>query len=108
MAYRKMNRGKTVLFLLIGLIGLVFLSPSPSLSQQLNKRKQLDSASQARINRAMASSRQQEGGDIEKKPKDHITRDCNQNVAGVKVQKGQRAPREVTTVVRGDVISLCR
>lgn len=77
-------------------------------AQQLNKRKHADPASQAKINRAMPQSRMEQGGELDVSSRSKVSRNCNLNVGNVQVEKGARAPREVNTVIRGDVINLCR
>lgn len=77
-------------------------------AKEYNKRKHADPGSQSKINRAMPQSRVKQGGDVEYQPGANVKRSCNTNIGNIKVARGARAPRSVTTVVRGDVITLCR
>jgi hypothetical protein len=77
-------------------------------AKEYNKRKHADPGSSAKINRAMPQSRVKKGGKIEYVPGANVKRSCNTNIGNVKIARGARAPRSVTTVVRGDVITICK
>lgn len=76
-------------------------------AQQINERKGADPGSKAKINRAMPQSRVQQGDNVQAF-EGQASRECNVNVGNVKLEKGQKAPREVITVIRGDVVNTCR
>lgn len=77
-------------------------------AQELNKRKWAPPENQAKINRVMPKSRVQMQPGMTSTGT-QIKRQCgNVGVGNVKTQKGQKAPREVITVVRGDVMQVCR
>lgn len=76
-------------------------------AQQINERKDADPGSKAKINRAMPQSRVQQGGNVQSFG-GQASRSCNVNVGNVALEKGQKAPREVITVIRGDVVNTCR
>ncbi len=76
-------------------------------AQQINERKDADPGSKAKINRAMPQSRVQSNGNVQAF-EGQASRSCNVNVGNVELEKGQKAPREVITVIRGDVVNTCR
>ena len=76
-------------------------------AQQINERKDADPGSKAKINRAMPQSRVQSNGNVQSFG-GQASRSCNVNVGNVELEKGQKAPREVITVIRGDVVNTCR
>lgn len=89
---------------------LMALSIAPDVqADALNKQRDMDSSSSAKIMRAQAEAMRQgsaqdmrSGGTLTKPAK------CGANVGNVVVQKGANAPREVNTFVKGDVISVCK
>jgi hypothetical protein len=78
-------------------------------AQQLNKRKHASPGQQAKINRALPQSRVNNNGKgVNSTRGGGAQRSCDLNVANTNIEKGQRAPREVVNVIRGDVIKVCR
>jgi hypothetical protein len=75
--------------------------------QQINDRKGADPGAKAKIGRAMPQSRVQQGDTVQSYG-GQSSRSCNVNVGNVKTEKGEKAPREVITVIRGDVVNTCR
>ena len=77
-------------------------------AQQINKRKWPGPGEQAKINRVLPQSRVQSGDGITSSS--GITRQgCGDiGIGNVTTKRGQRGPREVITVVRGDVVKICR
>ncbi|MBF0155412.1 MAG: hypothetical protein HQL64_16885 [Magnetococcales bacterium] len=101
-----MKSSKCLLLAIVLGISLPFRLASAA---EFNQRSHADPGSDAKINRAMPQSRMNtNGGNLEAAPGQNVKRSCNSSVGAVKVEKGARAPREVTTVVRGDVINVCR
>lgn len=81
------------------------LAAAPLLSQELNQRQGLEPRTQAKINRTMAETMRQNNPTVPQpltKPAQ-----CGVNVGNV-VTKGATAPRDVTTVIKGDAISVCK
>lgn len=77
-------------------------------AQQINKRKWAPPSDQAKINRVMPKSRVQMQPGMTSTGS-QVKRQCgNVGVGNVQTKKGQKAPREVITVVRGDVMQICR
>ena len=96
---------------MIGCVAAITLLATAGEAQQINKRKWADPGDQSKINRVMPKSRV-----LATQNKQGITssgsqlkRQCgNVGVGNVQTKKGQRAPREVITVVRGDVMQVCK
>ena len=89
----------------------IALFSSAGEAQQINKRAWADPGDQSKINRVMPKSRvlanKNKKGITSSGSK--LTRQCgNVGVGNVQTKKGQRAPREVITVVRGDVMQVCK
>lgn len=102
-----MKNQKYLIFPVVGL-GILF-SVSMASAAEFNQRQHADPGSQSKINRAMPQSRMNtNGGNLDTQPGQNVNRNCNSSVGAVKIEKGAKAPREVTTVVRGDVINVCR
>lgn len=77
-------------------------------AQELNKRRWADPEDQSKINRVMPKSRVQQKKGMTSTGS-QIKRQCgNTSIGNVQTQKGQKGPREVITVVRGDVMQICR
>ena len=77
--------------------------PAGAWADALNKPKGLPAGVSAKVERAKAESRRSSQGKSMKLTKGA---ECSPSVGTVKIAKGARAPREITTVV-GDVISVC-
>lgn len=92
---------------LCGAVLLAFSVAIPASAQEINKRNRADPGAQSTINRAIPQSRATATG-IEQEQRRKARRSCNQNIANVNSQAGARAPRQVITVIRGDVINVCR
>jgi len=78
---------------------------APSFAQELNQRPGMDPRTQAKINRNMAETMRQNNPSVPQpltKPSQ-----CGLSVGNV-VAQGGTAPREVTTVIKGDAISVCK
>ncbi|MCR9255840.1 MAG: hypothetical protein NXI16_07050 [Alphaproteobacteria bacterium] len=104
-----MKRTISVVAALLMVTGLLVVAPPAATvaeAQQINQRSMVKPKDKAKIGRSMSSSRAKATGAVRSQP-GLVTRDCNTNVGNVEVEEGQRAPREVTTIIRGDVISLC-
>lgn len=81
-------------------------------AKDINHREFLPPGARAKVNTFMAQSwRQRAEGNEAMRSRRSDTVTCgSQQVGNVKVQPGQRAPREVITAIQGDVINLanCR
>lgn len=86
-------------------VAVLTLTAAPSLSQELNQRQGLDPRTQAKINRTMAETMRQNNPAVP--PPLTKPAQCGVNVGNV-VTGGGNAPREVTTVIKGDAISVCK
>lgn len=78
-------------------------------AQEINKRAWADPGEQAKINRVMPQSRLQQKKDGLTSTGTQLRRECGDvGVGNVQTEKGQKAPKDVITVVRGDVIQVCK
>jgi len=87
-------------------LGLILMIFTNSLfADALNKPQGMSSASQAKVLRAMANSFANNEQD-----KMHAQKGatCSPQVGVTNISGNAQAPREVTTVIRGDVISVCK
>ncbi|MBF0354418.1 MAG: hypothetical protein HQL43_04175 [Alphaproteobacteria bacterium] len=90
------------------LIGLgAFAVSSTSFAQELNQRQDIDSRTGAKIMRMQAETMRQGNQNNTQKP---LTKpaECGVNVGNVTTTQGGNTPKEVTTVITGDVISVCK
>ncbi|PWC48880.1 hypothetical protein [Azospirillum sp. TSA6c] len=95
----------THVFRVILAAAALWAAAAPSFSQELNQRQGLDPRTQAKINRTMAETMRQNSPNVPQpltKPAQ-----CGVNIGNV-VTQGGAAPREVTTVIKGDAISVCK
>lgn len=92
----------------IGFAGLLILSVAPVFlqAQELNQRQDVDPRAGAKLMRMQAESMRQNNPQ-QKQPLTQPTQ-CGANAGNVIVQKGAQAPREVNTMIKGDVISVCK
>lgn len=75
--------------------------------QQLNDRKYVPPDSAATINKIIASQGSL-GADLVDPALVNTGKDCTVQAGNVKIQSGQTAPEKVTTVIKGDVINVCK
>ncbi|MBF8274347.1 MAG: hypothetical protein HW380_3452 [Magnetococcales bacterium] len=87
---------------------LMSLPVSHVWGDDLNKRRDMDTSSSSKMLRAEAEAmRQGSAADMRSKSLTKPAK-CGVNVGNVTVQKGAMGPREVNTLVKGDVISVCK
>ncbi|MEO5334376.1 MAG: hypothetical protein H7839_20365 [Magnetococcus sp. YQC-5] len=79
---------------------------SSVLADDLNKRRDMDAGTASKMMRAEAEANRQ-GQALRQQPLTKPAK-CGTNIGNVTVQKGAMAPREINTVVKGDVISVCK
>ncbi|MBF0294621.1 MAG: hypothetical protein HQL96_05490 [Magnetococcales bacterium] len=95
----------------VGIVALLlaFTASSTVLGDDLNKRRDMDNNSSAKMLRAEAEAMRQ-GSAQDMRSGKSLTKPakCNTSVGNVTIQKGAMAPREVNTFVKGDVISVCK
>ncbi|MCB1780538.1 MAG: hypothetical protein KDJ34_10715 [Candidatus Competibacteraceae bacterium] len=90
------------------LILLLFsLNSVVAYAQQLNERKYVPPDSAATINKIIASQGSM-GADLVDPALINKGKDCTVKVGSVNLQPGETAPKEVVTVVKGDVINVCK
>jgi len=92
-------------FIHILVVASVELATTPWVAAEINQRQNLDPGANAKVQRHIAKAWAQDGG------QDTATtgpdEQCgNQGVGNVVVPRGTQSPREVITVVRGDVINV--
>lgn len=76
-------------------------------AQQLNDRKYVPPSSAATINKVIAGQGSV-GADIVDPSLLNKGKDCVASVGSTTSQAGRSAPRQVVTVVKGDVINICK
>lgn len=76
-------------------------------TQQLNDRKYVPPDSAATINKIIAAQGSM-GADLVDPALVNQGKDCTVQAGTVKLQAGQTAPQKVTTVIKGDVINVCK
>ncbi len=77
------------------------------LAGDINKRLGPDPGTQAMINRVIPQSRSTGASYGDMRP--NINADaCSQDLGNVTIESGGRIPLQVNTVIRGDVINVCR
>ncbi|MBF0460437.1 MAG: hypothetical protein HQL87_03495 [Magnetococcales bacterium] len=100
-----MNR--QVVRLVLGLSLIVSVVLPVRGEDALNRRKDMDASASSKVVRAEAASMQQGQGQGMNQPLTNPAK-CGTNVGTVVVEKGATAPREINTVVKGDVINVCK
>jgi hypothetical protein len=84
---------------------ILVLITTNSFADDLNKPRTLSSGSNAKIAKAIAQSY---GNNQQSKMYQPKGATCSPQVGVVNVGRNSTVPKEVTTVVKGDVISVCR
>ncbi len=88
---------------------ILIISIGATQAQEINKRRWPDPGEQAKINRVMPQSRVQQGNKNITSTGSQLNAECGDiNIGNVETKRGQRAPREVITIVRGDVLKVCK
>lgn len=90
---------------LIFMAAALSLVAPPLFSQELNQRQNLAPGTQAKVNRAMAESMRQQNPNQPQALTNPAG--CGMAVGNV-VTKGGTGPREVTTIIKGDAINVCK
>jgi len=86
-------------------LAILFLWHSVSFADDLNKPRGLSSKSQAKVLGVIAKSY---GHNEQSKMFQQQGVSCSPQVGVTNIERGATAPREVTTVIKGDVISVCK
>lgn len=87
------------------ILSLLFFFHNVSFADDLNKPRNLSSKSQAKVLSVIAKSygRNEQGKMFQQQGVS-----CSPQVGVTNIERGATAPREVTTVIKGDVISVCK
>lgn len=88
-------------------IFLFSLNSVVAYTQQLNERKYVPPDSAATINKIIASQGSM-GSDFIDPALVNQGNDCSVEIGSVNLQPAQKAPKEVVTVIKGDVINVCK
>lgn len=91
----------------IGCALLFSLNSAIAYTQQLNERKYVPPDSAATINKIIAGQGSM-GADLVDPALVNTGKDCTVEAGTVKLQPGQTAPQKVTTVIKGDIINVCK
>ncbi len=94
------------LFIHILLVASVELATAPWVAAEINQRQNLDPGVNAKVQRHIAKAWAQDGGGQDTASTGPDDQCGNQGVGNVVVPRGTQSPREVITVVRGDVINV--
>ncbi len=93
---------------LIGILAVASftLATTPWVAAEINQRQNLDPGTNAKVQRHLARAWAQDGGGQDSATARPDEPCGNQGVGNVVVPRGTQSPREVITVVRGDVINV--
>ncbi|MFO1352748.1 MAG: hypothetical protein U1F68_19565 [Gammaproteobacteria bacterium] len=81
---------------------------SVGFAKEYNQPRRLGSDGQVEVNKALADAYRRGAGGDGGRFKSTVNTNCQADVGNVILQPGQRPPREVTTVVMGNVINVCK
>lgn len=76
-------------------------------TQELNDRKYVPPDAAATINKIIAGQGSM-GADLVDPALVNTGKDCTVKAGTVNLQPGQTAPKKVTTVIKGDIINVCK
>jgi hypothetical protein len=103
-----MNRISSTFIRSLVCIAIVSAFSASAFAKQYNVPKRLPSFGQSKINKVIAESYLRSNPDIGNRGTSGGGCDSTVGIGNVFTRPGQQAPREVVTVVRGDVINVNR